>query len=560
MAQRFFRFFNHELSGLHQAAFFLALSAIGSKLLALLRDRFLASTFGAGKTLDIYYASFILPDYLYAFLLFIVSANALIPIFLEKISRSPDEGRSFLNQVLTVFFAVTIISVSVLFFLIPYLVPLVAPGFSGDEKSQVIVLSRILLLSPLLLGLSNLISSVIQSLRRFLIYALTPIFYNLGIILGVLVFYRFWGLQGVVLGVIVGAFLHFFIQVPTLIKSDFFPKFTSKIKVAEIKKVVGLSFPRALGLTFNQFVLTAITAFASFLGAGSIAVFNLAVNLQTIPLSVIGMSYGVAVFPTLAQLHVKNEKEKFLEQIITATRHIIFWSLPITILFIVLRAQIVRVVLGAGAFGWADTRLTAASLALLSLAIVSQSLLFLFVRSFYAAGRTKTPLFINFFSSLFIIVGSFLALRVFQSFENARYLFSRLLRVEDVPGAEMLVLPFIFSLGTILNAFLLWIFFKRDFGRISGSLKKTLFDVFLTSLVIGFVTYIFLAVFAELFNLRTFLGIFFQGLFSGIFGIASGALVLRFLRNIELQEIISSFKQKLGKKIPLAAPEPEKLP
>jgi len=560
MVRKFLNFFDRELGGLHQAAFFLALSAVGSKVLALLRDRFLASTFGAGKTLDVYYASFVIPDYLYAFLLFIVSASALIPIFLEKKSQSFEEGRAFLNEVLTVFFIITIVCVVILFFLIPYLTPFIAPGFFPAEQNNVIALSRILLLSPLLLGLSNLISSVIQSLRRFFIYALAPIFYNVGIILGVLVFYRFWGLKGVIAGVVVGAFLHFFIQVPTLLKSNFLPKFTLKIRIQEIKRIIKLSFPRSLGLTLNQLVMTVITAIASLLGPGSIAVFNLAVNLQNIPLTVIGMSYGVAAFPTLAQYHIRNEKEKFLEHVIMAARHIIFWSFPVTVLFIVLRAQIVRVILGAGKFTWADTRLTAASLAILSLAIAAQGLMFLFVRAFYAAGRTKIPLLINFISSAFVIAGSFVFLWIFKNFESARIFFTHLLRVGDMAGVEMLVLPFIFSLGTILNTFFLWVFFQKDFGQIGAILKKTLIDILCASLALGITAYAFLAVFAQVFNTRTFAGIFFQGFFAGMLGIAAAILILFFLKNSELAENASLLKRKFWKQAPIIAPEPEKLP
>ncbi len=561
MVQKLFNFFDRELGGLHQAALFLALSAIGSKILALLRDRFLAGTFGAGKTLDVYYASFILPDYLYTFLLFIVSAWALIPVFLEKISSSPAEGKSFLNEVLTAFFIITVLSIIALFFLIPYLTPFIAPGFSQEEQSKVISLSRILLLSPLLLGLSNLISSVVQSLRRFFIYALAPIFYNIGIILGVLVFYRFWGLMGVVMGVVVGAFLHFFIQVPTLLKAGYLPKFTSKLHLSEIKKVIKVSFARGLGLTFNQFVLSVITALASVLGPGSIAVFNLAANLENIPLTVVGMSYGVAAFPTLTQFHVKNEKEKFMEHILIATRHIIFWAFPITILFIILRAQIVRVILGAGKFTWADTRLTAASLALLSLAIAAQCLMFLLTRAYYAAGRTKTPLLVNLFSSLLVVASSFLFLYVLKNFENFRYAFNHLLRVEDVPGAEMLGLPLIFSLGTILNTIFLWVFFQKDFGRIAGHLKKTFIDVSSASLVAGVFSYFSLIVFSRVFDLKTFMGIFSQGFFSGLLGIGAGIAVLLFLKNAELKEITASLRRKIWKKeIPVLASEPEKLP
>lgn len=561
MVQRLLRFFDREMFGLHQAAFFLALAAISSKILALLRDRFLASTFGAGKTLDIYYAAFILPDYFYSFLLFIVSANALIPIFLEKITHSREEGKSFLNQTLTVFFAITVVCAAILFFLIPYLTKFITPGFSLLEQKQVVNLSRILLFSAFFLGLSNLVSSVIQSLRRFFIYALSPLFYNVGIILGVTVFYRWMGLTGIILGVASGAFLHFFIQVPSLVKSGFMPHFSFKINKKEIVKIVRLSFPRALALTFNQITLTVITAIASLLGAGSIAVFNLASNLQTIPLTVIGMSYGVAAFPTLAQLHVKNEKEKFMDHILIASRHIIFWSIPVTILFIVLRAQIVRVVLGAGAFTWADTRLTAASLGLLSFAIVAQGMMFLLTRAFYAAGLTKTPLVINFFSSLFVSVGAWLSIHFLQNSTSVRYLLKNILRVEATNnGSEMLILPLIFSIGAIINAFLLWIYFRKNFHGDNFFLKKTLFEVLLSSLIIGVVAYIFLLVFSYVFNIKTFIGIFLQGLFSGLAGFTAGFLILKFLKNAELEEIISSLKRKARGKVPVVASEPERLP
>ncbi len=558
MVQRFLRYFDRELGGLHQAAFFLAMAAIASKLLALLRDRFLAGTFGAGKTLDIYYASFILPDYLYTFLLFIVSASALIPIFLEKISRSHEEGKKFLDNALTAFFAITVVCAAILFFLIPILTPFIAPGFSSGEQGRVVILSRILLLSPLLLGLSNLISSIIQSLRKFFIYALAPVFYNVGIILGVLVFYPVWGLRGVIFGVVAGALMHVSIQVPSLLKSGFLPRFTAKIEKNEIKKIIKLSFPRAIGLTLNQFILTVITAFASLMSVGSIAVFNLAINLQAIPLTVIGMSYGIAAFPALSQFHVKNEREKFLEHVLIASRHIIFWSFPITVLFIVLRAQIVRVVLGAGAFTWADTRLTAASLAIFSLAIAAQGLMFLLVRAFYAAGRTKIPLLINSFSSLIVVGGAFLFFWLFKNFAGTQNFLTGLLRIKDVPGAEILVLPLVFSLGTIINTFLLLIFFQKDFGKIFSGIKKMVIEILFASVIMGVITYIFLALFAHIFDTRTFIGIFLQGFLSGLGGIGAGILVLRFLKNAELEEIVSSLK--IWKGAPVVVLEPEKLP
>ncbi|MCF7835993.1 MAG: hypothetical protein K9M15_02635 [Candidatus Marinimicrobia bacterium] len=380
--QKILKFLNKETRGLHQVAFLLAFTSVGAKVLAILRDRLLASNFGAGKSLDLYYASFRLPDFLYVVSLFLVSVTALIPLFLESKKRSVEESKNFINSIFTVFFGVIVFLIVISFFAIPFLTSFIAPGFSDSDKEIFIKLSRILLLSPLFLGFSNLIASVIQSFRRFFVYALSGVVYNVGIIFGLVVLEPIIGLQGVVYGVVVGACAHFAIQIPSLVNLGYFPKFTRKIDFSGVKKVFNLSFPRSLGLAVNQIVLMAMTAIASLLAVGSIAVFNLASNLQTIPLGVIALSYSVAAFPSLARNVIKNEKEKFLFSVSSSFNHIVFWLMPFTVLFIVLRAQIVRVVLGAGVFSWADTRLTAATLALFSFSLFAQVVIFLLVRAF----------------------------------------------------------------------------------------------------------------------------------------------------------------------------------
>lgn len=556
--ERFFRFFGKEIAGLHQAAFLLASATVGAKILALLRDRLLASSFGAGKTLDIYYASFRIPDFFYVFSLFLVSATALIPIFLSKNRESLEKGRSFINSIFTVFFAVMVLLIIAGFFLIPCLTKFIAPGFSQEELGTLVKLSRILLLSPLLLGLSNLVSSIIQSFRRFLIYALSGILYNAGIIFGLIVFYPVFGINGVIFGVIAGALLHLSVQIPSLVRLGYFPVFTLNIAWSDIKKVVAFSFPRTLGLTLNQIVLAAITAMASLLAAGSIAVFNLAINLEAIPLGVIALSYGVAAFPGLAQKFFNNEKEKFFSDVLSAVRHLIFWLLPVSVMFIVLRAQIVRVVFGAGAFTWADTRLTAAALALLSISLFAEGLIYLLVRAFYAAGKTKIPLTVNIVSSLFIVFSSAALLYLFKT-SALLGVFERILRVEAVPGTIMLALPLAYSLGVILNSLLLWIFFEKEFNHISARVKKSFFQVLLTSLAVGSVIYGGLNLFDKIFNINTFAGIFMQGILSGLLGILVGYAILKILKNEELNEITVSVKKRFpaGKVI---VPEPEELP
>ncbi|MBI2175170.1 MAG: hypothetical protein HYU35_00325, partial [Parcubacteria group bacterium] len=352
---------HRELKGVHQAALFLAVSAAGSVVLALVRDRLLASSFGAGPVLDLYFAAFRIPDIVYTISLFFTASTALIPLFLDLQEQGADEAQRFLDSVFTSFLLFTCITASFAFFLIPVLIPIIVPGFSAAEQHTLVTFSRILLLSPLLLGLSNLVSSIIQSHRRFLVYALSPLFYNLGIIVGVVWFYRVMGVFGLAAGVILGALLHLLVQIPTLAKLRYIPRLTAVFSSSLMRRVVTLSFPRALGLSINQIVLLIMTALASAVGAGGIAVFHLAYNLQSVPLSVIGVSYSVAVFPTLARSFVRREQTEFMNIVALALRHILFWSLFATVFFVVLRAHIVRVVLGAGAFGWLDTRLTAAA-------------------------------------------------------------------------------------------------------------------------------------------------------------------------------------------------------
>ena len=185
---RILKFFNHEFGNIHKAAIVLAISSIGSSSLALLRDRLLADHFGAGKTLDIYYVAFRIPDFLYVIMLSITSVAVIIPFFLERMSVSKEKTYAFFSGIFSLFIISNFILVIILFLFTPYLIRLIAPGFAVSDQNQLTYITRILLLSPFLLGLSNLFSSIIQSYKKFFIYALSPILYNLGIIIGILFF------------------------------------------------------------------------------------------------------------------------------------------------------------------------------------------------------------------------------------------------------------------------------------------------------------------------------------------------------------------------------------
>jgi len=556
--RRIFQLFHTELSGVHQAAFLLALATIASNILGMFRDRLLASSFGAGVELDMYYAAFRIPDFLYAVSLFFAASTAVIPVFLETAKENEPRAKQVINSLFTIFVLAMIVILGAAFVVMPALVGRLFPGFDLKSAHTVSMLSRILLLSPLFLGVSNLVSSVVQSYRRFFVYALSPLCYNLGIIVGILFLAPRFGLAGIVWGVALGAFLHFAIQLPSLLALGYLPRFVFSVP-AEIRSVLAMSLPRTLGLTASQLTFLAVTGIASTLGAGSIAVFNLSYNLQSIPLAVIGLSYSVAAFPTMAELIVKNKLNVFLDHLIAASRHIVFWTLPVSVLFIVLRAQIVRTLYGAGAFNWEDTRLTAACLALFALGIVAQSLVLLFVRAFYAVGKTTLPVIINVLSSLSTIAASFLFVHMLSASDAWARTFAALLRVGDIPGAAVLGLPLAFALGSILNAILLGF----GFGYVESEFKKrklvrSLGDIAGGSVLLAGVSYGGLALFARVFNLNTFLGIFLQGLSAGLCGIALAALFLYIRKNAEFMDISKVLRQKFWQS-ETVAPEPEHL-
>jgi putative peptidoglycan lipid II flippase len=551
------RIFNREWSGLHEAAFLLAGTALFSQILGLVRDRLLAGHLGAGASLDVYYAAFRVPDLLYASIASFVAVTVLIPFLLDKIEKGDDleEARRFVNTVFTVFAGAMTATVAVMYVLMPHLATLVVPGFSEGAQGEFITLSRILLLSPFLLGISNLFGAVTQSLRRFFVFAAGPVLYNIGILIGIIFLMPRYGLSGVVWGVILGALFHVAIQLPVLFSSGFVPRLTMRIVWREIGRVTVLSLPRTLALSAGNFSMIILVAIASQVSIGSIAVFTLAFNLQSIPLAIIGMSYSVAAFPTLAKLWTKGNHEEFLDNIVVAMRHIMFWSFPAIVLFIVLRAQIVRTILGSGAFDWTATRLTAAALALFAVSLVAQNLVLLFTRAFYAMGRTRLPLIANMVGAILVVFLSLAFLSLFHTYATFRYFAETLLRVTDIPGTALLMLPLGYSIGMIANVLFLLFYLKKEFVPVLLGAKKAFLHSFTTSIVMGFVAYHGLQLFAPLFDLDTFVGIFSQGFFAGIVGICAWLFLLHIMDNTELSEIRLSLHKKFWKAHPIAVGE-----
>ena len=552
MVSKIFKFLNRESSGVNEAALLLGLFTFLSQIFGLVRDRLLASYLGVGPSLDLYYAAFKIPDFLYVSVATLAAITVMLPYLSSRYGSGDEDSvkktKIFFNQVFTVLFGFLGILSLVLFIVMPLLAHAIAPGFSGSEYVKLVMMSRVMLLQPIIVGLSNLFSSVTQMFRKFFVAALSPVMYNLGIIIGVIFFLPLFGTMGLAYGVVLGAVLHLAIQIPILGFHGFIPRFVRNISWSDIKSVVLVSVPRTIGLSVSSFTAVILTSLASTLATGSIAIFNLTNNMLNIPIGIIGISYSVASFPTLVKLFQSNERAKFADHIVEATRKIILLAAPITVLFIVLRAQIIRVILGAHSFSWNDTRIAAACLALFVIGMVCEALVYLLVRGYYAIGNTKTPLLWNFIGEIFTIVLAIVFVWMFRTIPAFGNMFVTVLRLQGVPNLEILALPFAFSLGNILNFFTLWYVFVRDFPDAkTAPVWKTIFEATTASLALGLASYATLQLTALIFNQQTFWGIFMQGAVSAIAGIIVAVIVLRIMGNRDILDIWHAMKRKFWK-------------
>ncbi len=536
-----------EVRGLHQAAYLLALFALASQVLALVRDRMLAHQFGAGVELDIYYAAFRVPDLLYVLFASTLSVYVLIPFVSRRMQgENSAAARQLLSEVAALFLIAYTALAAILWILAPYLVPLLTPGLI-DYTDDVVTVLRILLLQPLFLGISSLFGVITQLGHRFVLYAISPLIYNVGIIFGIAVLYPYFGLAGLAYGVVAGAVGHMAVQWPLVAASDLRFGLSFRVPFATIVEILKVSIPRALTLALHQISLIALIAIASLMALGSVAVFQFAYNLQSVPLAIIGASYSIAAFPLLADLFAQGKLVQFRVHVMTALRHIIFWSLPIIGLIVVLRAQLVRVILGSGSFDWSDTRLTAAVLAILSISLLAQAFNLLIVRTFYAGGYTKIPFLVTGIGTVATVLATYVLYLSYLAQPETYTWLHTLLRIDAVPGSEVIILALGYSIGMVLQTLCMLWFAGMQFLLPLRELFVPLLRAALAAIGGGFSAYASLNFFVFGINPEAFIGVFLHGLLGGVMGVVGIIAVYYVTRAPELREIGSSLHGRFFK-------------
>ncbi|HPN96444.1 MAG TPA: murein biosynthesis integral membrane protein MurJ [Candidatus Moranbacteria bacterium] len=528
------KIFNHKLltnsnpsRTVASAAFLITVAGLASRMLGLLRDRFLASSFGAGDTLDVYYAAFRIPDLIYNLLILGALSAAFIPVFTGLISKNENKDAWKLANGLMNLAIFSIIAFSLIFCIFaPFLMRIITPGFSPEKLEKVVAFTRIMFLSPLFLGISGIFGGILTSFKRFFIYSLAPIFYNIGIIIGVLVFVKFWGPIGLAWGVVLGAFLHMVIQYPAARDLGYRHSWQSIkcFKDKNIRRVLKLMVPRTLGIAINQINLLVITIFASMLASGSLAIFNFAQNLQSVPLGIFGISFSIAVFPTLSSFFAKKDNDNFVNSFSQVFRQILFFVIPLSVFIILLRAQLVRVILGAGKFDWEDTTLTFQCLGILAASLFAQSLIPLLARSFYAMHDTKTPFYVAIFSEFLNIITVILL----------------------IGKVQILSLAIAFSLSSVVQMILLLFILRTKFENLDDrKIFRSVSVIALASFLGGIGIQLGKHLASDFVDMDTFLGVFSQLSFAALLG---GIIFIGTCYALKSQEFLD-FKHSISRRI-----------
>lgn len=500
-------------------AILISFFTIISKVLGLVRDRILASFFGAGEILDVYFASFRIPDLIFNTLVLGALASAFVPVFVRLSQRDKIRANHVSNSILNILTTVLALVAVIVIIKAEFFVKLLVPGFNSEQLALTIQLTRIMLLSIIIFGASNVMSSLLNSYKLYFFYSLAPVAYNLGIIIGIILS-NFYGYVYLAWGVVLGSLLHFLIQLGAVIKQGwkYVPVFD--FKDTYVRKIFKLMLPRTLGLAIMQVNQVVITMVASNLIAGSIAVFYFGMNLQSAIVSVFGVSIAIAVFPVLSE-HA-DDHGKFVDYLVHKAKKIVFLVVPISILMIILRAQIVRIVLGTGSFDWQDTYYTAQVLGYFSISLVFQCLIPLIARAFYALEDTKTPVITSIFSFVLNIV-------------LAIYL-SASLGIEGIAIA--------FSASSILNLSLLVIVMYHKFPQLKKyKLSKFVFKVVLSSIIMGLLVYLSRNLLSLGVDMTKFIGIFLQLSFSFLIGVVI-YFILSIIMKLPEAEILKKYYTK----------------
>lgn len=519
------RMLTQENKTIVSAATIVAAFSLLSRVAGFIRDRILAGTFGAGDVLDAYYTAFLVPDFLFNLLVVGAISASFVPLFSKYLGRNLNMERAWhlTNSVLNMLGCFFLLVAVILFVLAEPIAEQIAPGFGSAKVALTAQMMRVMFGGSFLLALSVVFGSVLQAMKQFFLFSLSPILYNIGIILGALFLVPMLGAIGLAWGVVLGASLHLLAQLLGVLARGYRYQWVWTPRDLDTQEVGKLMLPRTIGAGVNMLNTFVLTVIATTLTAGSVTIYQFAYNIQFFPIGIIAVSFAVASFPSLVEYANDNNTKGFVDAFSHTIRQIFFFIIPASILFLLLRAQIVRVVVGAGAFGWEETIRTADTLAFFTLSLFAQGLIFLFARAFYAHKDTVTPLVAGLVSMLINIVAALLFSREFG----------------------VIGLAIAFSLGSIVNLALLWAMLRQKLGSLNElEIVQSLFRICTAAAVCAVVVQIVKSIVVQFITLDTFFAVLSQGLIAGGAGLLAYGLGVWLLKSPEMIGFLGSMRRQ----------------
>lgn len=497
---------------------------IVSKFLGLVKQRLIFTAFPPAQA-DSIFAAFAIPDFIYGTLILGSLLTALMPVFMAAWRNNQDEAwritRSIMRIVAAVFFCLGLI---LLFGAGPIVRLLVGRDFSPDAQATTAHLMRIMSMNMMLFGVSNVFAAVLQSFKQFLAVSITPIVYNLSVIAGIVLFTPSIGPAGVAYGALAGALLHTIIQGIGAWRAGWRFGPTAAWRDSSVREIGRLLVPRTIGQSVTQIDQFVNVPIATRLGEGQLSIFRVANDIQDAPISIIGVSMATVAFPVFVELLNQGKRQEFIKHFSTIVRQILFLIIPLTVLILQLRAQVVRVFFGAPNVTWDVTIATAQTLGFFAISFFAQSLIPVLARSFYAMHDTKTPVRITTMAVALDIIGSII--------------------LGFTMGVQGLALSF--SISSIVNATVLLITLHRRLGnlddeRILNSTLKIIGTTLLMALTVQG-TKIFLVSFGL--DLSHFVGVLAQAVIAGGVGVLA-YIVFAVLFQLDEASLIQAAVQRI---------------
>ncbi|MBQ6154775.1 polysaccharide biosynthesis C-terminal domain-containing protein [bacterium] len=544
-------FFNRWLQSQQQSILSAATVITAANLLVsvagLLRDRFMLSLFAGDEALlkayDAFRVAFQVPDLLYQLLIVGALSASFVPIFTLLKKKNPKQSFRLVNICMNYLLVFFLVVASLIAIFAPQITAWrIGEAYNQEQIQIVINLTRLMMLGQLFFAVSSFFSGMLQSYQRFIIPALSPLFYNAGIVLGAWSLFPVLGIYGAGVGVIFGAFLHMAIQYPAVKQLRWRYRWEWDFDFPGVKKLFAMMPARALTIGMNEIQSFGLSYFITSVAGFGYTLFLLARTLVNLPIRFVGVPIGQAALPILSNLSYDEDVSRFKKIVLQSLNQIAYLACPAAVLLIILRIPIVRLVFSTHNFAWNLTVMVARMVAWMAISIPVQAMFHLLVRAFHALRDTMTPFLISIFTTCVFFIGCALAIKL--------------------PDNQLYGITIAISLSMFIETGLYLLLLNRKLGHLLNlNFIVTQSKIYLISIIMAVSLYIPFKLLDELvFNTSRVIPLLMLTGITSVVGLSVYILLSKLFRIEELKiltRIFENFRHRPPKQVILALPPTE---